>query len=50
MSSSVLDAHTVMDLECEPYLQVSSIFTFIMFVCHSEVRHKMECGVDKSTR
>ena len=39
-------AHTVMDLDFEPQLQVLAIFTFIMSVCHSELRHKMECEID----
>ena len=49
-NSITLQAHTVMGLDVEPHRQVSLIFTFIMSVCHAEVRHKMQYGVDKSTR
>ena len=46
MSSFILNAHTIMGLDFEPSLQRSSIFSFIMFACHSEVRHKMGGGTD----
>lgn len=39
-----------MNLDFEAHPQVSSILAFIMFVCQFEVKHKMECGIDKLTR
>lgn len=51
MSAVLLSAHAVMELDLELCLQVPFQFSlFIMLVRCSEVRHKMECGADQSTR
>ena len=49
-SLSILVAHAVLDLDFETQLQCSQFSLPFWFVCHSEIRYKMECGTYKSIR